>query len=62
MVMRIFPKVGPLKGLRFDEPGKEAEKLFVQSFDRVLVRYATFLNKIAPEKSNWKIRISIPEN
>lgn len=32
-VIRIMPKIGPLKKLRFVIPDGEAEKLFVQSFD-----------------------------
>lgn len=45
MLLRIVPKIGPLKGLRFNNPGLEAEKLFTQSFDTVVACYASFLNK-----------------
>ncbi|GAA4328174.1 zinc dependent phospholipase C family protein [Flaviaesturariibacter amylovorans] len=31
----LLPKVGPLKPLKFRVPGREAEKLFVKSFDTV---------------------------
>lgn len=49
-VMRVFPKIGPLKGLRFTEPGEAAEKLFIQSFDTVMVHYNSYLKKIATDK------------
>jgi hypothetical protein len=34
----VLPKVGPLKSLKIKEPGPVAEKLFIQSFDTVLVQ------------------------
>jgi hypothetical protein len=38
-VIRVLPKVGPLKALKFKVPGAEAEKLFIQSFDTVSAHY-----------------------
>lgn len=35
-LIRVLPKVGPLKSLKLKEPGPAAEKLFIQSFDTVL--------------------------
>jgi len=35
----VLPKVGPLKSLKIKAPGPIAEKLFIQSFDTVLVQY-----------------------
>lgn len=37
--LSILPKVGPLKALRFKDVGPDGEKLFVRSFDTVLVHY-----------------------
>jgi hypothetical protein len=47
-IIRILPKVGPLKALKFKTPGPEAEKLFVQSFDTVLHYYTVFVNDRMP--------------
>ncbi len=44
--IRALPKIGPLKALRFKTPTPEAEKLFVQSFDTILVHYAFNLNQL----------------
>ncbi|HJW17125.1 MAG TPA: zinc dependent phospholipase C family protein [Flavisolibacter sp.] len=38
-VIRILPKIGPLKALKFKTPGPEAEKLFILSFDSVVYHY-----------------------
>jgi hypothetical protein len=35
MLIRILPKIGPLKPLKFKAPGPEAEKYYIQSFDTV---------------------------
>lgn len=43
-LIKILPKVGPLKVLKFKDPGPEGEKLFIASFDTVLVNYAAALN------------------
>jgi hypothetical protein len=45
-LIRISPKVGPLKVLKFKAPGPEAEKLFIQSFDTVLLHYIDALRKV----------------
>ncbi len=44
--IRALPKVGPLKALRFKTPTPEAEKLFVQSFDTILLHYAVHLKRL----------------
>jgi len=41
-IIRVIPKVGPLKGLNFKAPTPEAEKLFVQSFDTVIAHYSSY--------------------
>jgi len=38
-VVRVLPKVGPLKALKFKDVGPEGEKLFIRSFDTVIVHY-----------------------
>ena len=38
-LIRILPKVGPLKALAFQAPGPQAERLFQDSFDRTLDDY-----------------------
>lgn len=49
-VIRIMPKVGPLKKLKFTNPGPEAEKLFVQSFDTVVVHYSYHIRNESSRK------------
>jgi hypothetical protein len=44
--LAILPKVGPLKALRFKDVGPEGEKLFIKSFDSVLVHYHEDLAKL----------------
>jgi hypothetical protein len=45
-LVRFLPKVGPLKALKFKDPGPEGEKLFIRSFDTVLVHYHEELAKL----------------
>jgi hypothetical protein len=49
-ILQIFPKIGPLKGLHFIRPGKEAENLFIQSFDTVMAYNTSYLKKLAKGK------------
>jgi len=44
--IQILPKVGPLKVLRFKDPGPQGEKLFIASFDTVLIKYAAALQQL----------------
>jgi hypothetical protein len=48
--VRILPKVGPLKPLKFNDVGPEGEKLFIRSFDTVLVHYSNALATLKNEK------------
>jgi hypothetical protein len=48
--VRILPKIGPLKALKFKDPGPEGEKLFIRSFDTVQVHYDAVLAKLQHEK------------
>jgi Zinc dependent phospholipase C len=42
-VIRVLPKIGPLKSLGFRTPTPEAEKLFMESFNTTIQRYRSFL-------------------
>lgn len=42
-VIRIVPKIGPLKAMAFHPPTPETEKLFLQSFDTTVGRYRRLL-------------------
>ncbi|RYY20014.1 MAG: hypothetical protein EOO36_04415 [Cytophagaceae bacterium] len=44
-IIRILPKVGPLRPLNFIAPTPEAQKIFRQSFNETVVNYGHFLNK-----------------
>ncbi|MDP8979269.1 MAG: zinc dependent phospholipase C family protein [Acidobacteriota bacterium] len=55
VVMRIVPKVGPFKALAFKVPTPEAEKLFMDSFDKSVVRFkelAAQMDGEAPRLAN----------
>lgn len=49
-IIRVLPKVGPLKALRFSPPGPRAEKLFIKSFDTTLVFYNRLLTEMRTGK------------
>ncbi len=65
-LIRVLPKVGPLRALRLKAPGPVAEKLFIQSFDTVLVHCSTsiklldtgdiYLNNIDFDTGNPTVR------
>jgi len=42
-LIRILPKIGPLKTLKFVYPGKEGEKRFVSVFDTIIQKYGEAL-------------------
>lgn len=44
LLIRVLPKVGPLRPLKFKVPAPRAEKLFDESFDTVLLHYSANLN------------------
>ncbi|MBK5271697.1 MAG: zinc dependent phospholipase C family protein [Bacteroidia bacterium] len=48
-LIRVLPKTGPLKSLKFKEPGIEGEKLFIQSFDTVLINFNSSLKLLGSE-------------
>ncbi len=51
--VRVLPKVGPLASLKIKEPGPEAEKIFIQSFDTVLVNCSASMKKIGRGKTDF---------
>lgn len=53
--IRILPKIGPMRALKFKAPTEQAEKYFVQSFDTVISHYTTdlgILRNRVPEFAN----------
>ena len=53
-IIRALPKVGPLRALRFKSPPPAAEKLFVQSFDTILLHYAVNIKRLNKEEVHEK--------
>ncbi|HMK03710.1 MAG TPA: zinc dependent phospholipase C family protein [Ferruginibacter sp.] len=45
-VIRILPKVGTLRSLKIKEPGPAEEKLFIQSFDTVVLNCAAAMKNL----------------
>lgn len=48
--VRVLPKVGPARSLKFKAPTPEAEKLFIRSFDTVLLHYSKDLQELKTRK------------
>jgi Zinc dependent phospholipase C len=46
LLIRIAPKIGPLRVLKFKTPGAGAEKLFIKSFDSVVVNYSNCITEL----------------
>jgi hypothetical protein len=46
LFIRIAPKIGPLRVLKFKAPGAVAEKLFIQSFDTTIVFYTNYITTL----------------
>ena len=44
LLIRIAPKIGPLRVLKFKAPGAVAEKLFIQSFDTTVKYYTWYIS------------------
>ncbi|MDB5025124.1 MAG: hypothetical protein JWP78_2879 [Mucilaginibacter sp.] len=49
VIIRILPKIGALKSLRFKDPGPGGEKLFIRSFDTTMVHYDLALRMLQHE-------------
>ena len=50
ILLLILPKVGPFKSLRFKAVGPQGEKLFIASFDSVVMHYRYDLNLLRHDK------------
>lgn len=46
-IIRVMPKIGPLKTLKYVDPGQQGEKLFVKAFDTILISYTDRVHKAA---------------
>ena len=49
-VIRILPKIGPLRALSFRAPSAQTEGLFEDSFDRTLTEYRRLLRDVREQK------------
>jgi hypothetical protein len=54
LFIRALPKIGPLRALKFKSPTPESEKLFVRSFDTILVYYAMNLKQLSQKNIHPK--------
>jgi hypothetical protein len=46
-IVRVLPKIGPLKSLAYKTPTPEAERLFVESFTATVTEYRRLLSRVA---------------
>ena len=53
LLIRVLPKVGPLKVLKVKAPGPAEEKLFINSFDTVLVQTSRAMNSLSNSTINF---------
>ncbi|MER2999394.1 zinc dependent phospholipase C family protein [Pontibacter populi] len=51
-VIKILPKVGPLRSLGFTMPTPEAEQLFYKSFNTTVTKYAGMLQQLRSNRSD----------
>jgi hypothetical protein len=51
LIIRVAPKIGPLKSFKFKDPGPEGEKLFIKGFDTAAYHYAAALNNLQHHRS-----------
>jgi hypothetical protein len=49
-IIKILPKIGPLKTLKFKSPGEEGQKLFAISFETILKNYENALVQVSENK------------
>jgi len=45
-IIKIIPKIGPFKALKFKDVGPDGEKKFIASFDTTLARYETAIGRL----------------
>jgi Zinc dependent phospholipase C len=53
ILIRVLPKVGPLRALKFKDPGPVAEKIFIRSFDTIMVQYTKALKDCGSGKPTF---------
>jgi hypothetical protein len=46
VLLRYIPKVGPLKGLGFDNPTPQTEDLYIKSINATVDQYRAYLNEV----------------
>ena len=51
-LIKVMPKVGPFKVFKFKNPGPGGEKLFIKSFDTMLVHYGEAVNSLHTRSLN----------
>ena len=51
VVLRVIPKVGPFSSLAFKLPTREAERVFLESFDKTAARYRGYLGALSKSGS-----------
>lgn len=56
LMIKVVPKVGPLRALHFKVPTAQAEKYFDVSFDTIALRYSNNIKLISRKKDNLKDR------
>ena len=47
LTIRMAPKIGPLRPLKFEPPGPEAEDLFIHSFDTTVLYYSRAITQLS---------------
>ena len=54
LFIRVLPKLGPLRSLKFKTPTAESEKYFIQSFDTISQHYSAHLKQLKSPTLNLK--------
>ena len=52
--LRVLPKVGPLKALKFKPPTPESEVLFDRSFDTIMYHYSAYIKRLPKQNEHLK--------
>ena len=52
LIIRVLPKFGPMKALKFKAPDAKTEKLFLQSFDTVVKHYSRSVQELVIKKEH----------
>ena len=49
-LLRYMPKIGPLKGLAFNNPTPQTEDLYVKSINTTVDQYRAFLREVGTDR------------